>query len=163
MQNSCISTRNFEKSCTIYSKSEPVEIFMGSDTKDVIDTLFHTPSQRFQHAQETSNDNGSEFIPECLKLLYHNFPKIDIRRTESYIMSPDWIINKKATINPKNEKDNKCFQWSIISGLTYNKIKEKNLKKILKFKRLDTDFLSYKKDWEKFEQQITLIGLNVFL
>ena len=78
-------------------------------------------------------------------------------------MSPDWLVNNGATINPKNEKDNKCFQWSIISGLTYNKIKEKNLKKILKFKRLDTDFLSYKKDWEKFEQQITLISLNVFL
>ena len=33
MQNSCISTKNFEETCTIYSKSEPVEIFMGSDTK----------------------------------------------------------------------------------------------------------------------------------
>ena len=44
-------------------------------------------------------------------------------------MSPDWILSKKATINPKNEKDNKCFQWSIVSGLNYNKIKEKELKK----------------------------------
>ena len=43
-------------------------------------------------------------------------------------MSPDWIASKKATINPKNEKDNKCFQWSTISGLNYNKIKEKELK-----------------------------------
>ena len=75
MQNSCISTRNFEKSRTIYSKSEPVEIFMGSDTKDVIDTLFHTPLQRFQHAQETSNDNGSEFIPDVLNyyIIIFNF------------------------------------------------------------------------------------------
>ena len=44
-------------------------------------------------------------------------------------MSPDWIASKKATINPKNEKDNKCFQWSIIAGLNYNNIKEKELKK----------------------------------
>ena len=43
-------------------------------------------------------------------------------------MSSDWIVDKKATINSKNGKD-KCFQWSIISGLNYNKIKEKNLKK----------------------------------
>ena len=55
-------------------------------------------------------------------------------------MSPDWIASKKATINPKNERDNKCFQWSIISRLNYNKVKEKELKKILKFKRVDTDF-----------------------
>ena len=44
-------------------------------------------------------------------------------------MSPDWIAGKKATINSKNEKDNKCFQWSIISGFKYNKINEKYLKK----------------------------------
>ena len=31
-------------------------------------------------------------------------------------MSPDWIASKKATRNPKNEKD-KCFQWSIIAEL----------------------------------------------
>ena len=55
-------------------------------------------------------------------------------------MSPDWIVSKKATINPKNEKDNKNFQWSVISGLNYNKIKEKELKKILKFERVDTYF-----------------------
>ena len=76
-------------------------------------------------------------------------------------MSPDWIASKKATINPKNEKDNKCFQWSIISRLNYYKIKEKELKKILKFKRVDTDFSSYNRELEEFEQSITSILLNI--
>ena len=133
---------------------------MGSDT-DVIDTVFNTLLQRFQHTQETLNDKGSEFIPESVELLYYHFQKIDIRRAESYIMSPNWIVNKKATINPKNEKDNKCFQWSIISGLNYNKIKEKDLKKILKFKTADTDSSSHQRDWVEFEQNNTLISLNV--
>ena len=44
-------------------------------------------------------------------------------------MYPDLILSKKATINPKNEKDNKCLKWSIIRGLNYNKIDEKELKK----------------------------------
>ena len=109
MKNSCISTENFEETRTMYSKSEPVEICMSSDTEDVIDALFNTLLQRFQHAHETSNDKGSEFIPESVELLYYHFQKIDIRRAESYIMSPNWIVNKKATINSKNEKDNKCF------------------------------------------------------
>ena len=93
--------------------------------------------------------------------MYYYFQKIDIRRGESYIISPDWIASKKATINPKNEKDNKCFQWSIIAGLNYNKIKEKELKKLLKFRRVDTDFSSYQRDWEEFEQNNTSIALNV--
>ena len=125
MQNTGISTRNFEVTRTIYSASKPVEIFMGSDTEDVIDTLFNTILQRFQQAQETSNDKGSKFIPESVELLYYYFQKIDIKRAESSIVSPDWIVNKGATINPKNEKDNECFQWSIISGLNYKKLKEK--------------------------------------
>ena len=33
MQNSCISTKNFEDTCSIYSASEPVEIFMGSNRR----------------------------------------------------------------------------------------------------------------------------------
>ena len=39
MQNSCISTRNFEETRTIYSASKPVEIFMISDTNDTIDSF----------------------------------------------------------------------------------------------------------------------------
>ena len=160
IQNSCISAKSFEETRTIYSKSKPVEIFMGSDTEDVNNTLFNTILQRFQHAQETSNNKGSEFIPESGELLHYHFQKVDIT-SESYIMSPDQIVNKKATINPKNERHNKCFQQSVISGLNYNKIKEKQLKQILKFKRVDADFSSHQRDWEEFEQYNTLIALNI--
>ena len=161
MQNSCISTKSFEETRTIYTNSEPLEIFMGNDTEDAIDKSFNTLLQRLQHAQETLHDRGSEFIPESVELLYYHFQRIDIRRAESYIITPDWIASKKATINPKNEKYNKCFQWSIISGLNYNKIKEKELKKILKFKRVDTDFLSYQREWEEFEQNNTSVAFNI--
>ena len=68
-------------------------------------------------------------------------------------MSPEWISSKKASVNPKNEKDNECFKWSIIAGLSYNKIKEKELKKLLKFKRVDTDFTLYQRYWENFEKE----------
>ena len=104
MQNSCISTRSFEETRTIYTKSEPVEIFLGSNTEDVIVKVFNTLLQRFQRAQETSNERGREFIPESVELLYYHFQIIDIRRAESYIISSHWIASKKATINPKNEK-----------------------------------------------------------
>ena len=54
-----------------------------------------------------------------------------------------------------------CFQWSIISGLNYNTIKEKELKKLLRFRRVDTDFSSYQRDWEEYEQENTSITLNI--
>ena len=89
-----------------------------------IDRLSDTTLEIFQQAMVTSNKRGSEFSHESVALMYYYFQKIDIRRAESYVKSPDWITNKGATINPKNEKHNKCFQWSTTSGLNYNKIKK---------------------------------------
>ena len=80
---------------------------MGTDTENVINTLFNTLLQNFQRMQETSNERGSEFMRNSVELLEYEFHKIDITRAESYIVSPDWIANKKGTINSKNEKD-KC-------------------------------------------------------
>ena len=66
MQNSCISTVSFEEIRTICTKSEPLEIFMGSNTNDVIDRLFNTLLQRFQHAQETSSDREANLFLKVL-------------------------------------------------------------------------------------------------
>ena len=98
---------------------------MGSNTENVIDTLFNTILNRIQQA----NEGGSGFTHDSVGLLHYHFQRIDIRRGKSYIVSPDWIASKKRTINPKNEEDNECFKWSIIAVLNYNKINEKYLKK----------------------------------
>ena len=86
MKNSFISVKDFEDTCTIYSASKPVEIFMGSNTEDAIDTLFNTILNRIQQAIETSNERGSGFIHESIALLHYYFQKTDIRRRESYII-----------------------------------------------------------------------------
>ena len=116
----CISTKNFDETRTMHPKSKQVKFYMRSDTENVINTLFHKLLQNFQHIQETSNGRGSEFIADNIELLEYELHKIDIIRAESYI---DWIASKRGTVNPKNEKE--CFQWSIIAGLNYNVIKEK--------------------------------------
>ena len=93
MQNNFISDKNFEDTRTIYSASKPIEIYMGSDTENTIDTLFNTILERIQQAIETSNGRGSGFTHESVALLYYSFQKIDIRRGESYTISPGWIVN----------------------------------------------------------------------
>ena len=37
----------------MHPKSKQVEVYMGSDTENVIDTLFNTLLQNFQRIQET--------------------------------------------------------------------------------------------------------------
>ena len=90
-----ISVRYFEDTRTIYSANKQVEIFKGSDTENIIDALFNTILNKIQQAVETSNERGSGFTHDSVGLLYHHFQRIDIRRGESYIMSPNWIASKK--------------------------------------------------------------------
>ena len=51
----------------------------------------------------------------------------------SYIDYPDWIKNKKATRNPINENNNKCFQYALTVTLDYEEI-GKNLERITEIK-----------------------------
>ena len=56
---------------------------------------------------------GSEFVFDYVHLLYYKFHEINPNRGGSYIDSPDWIKNKKATINSINKKDKKCVQYAV--------------------------------------------------
>ena len=44
---------------------------------------------------------GSEFVPDSIHLLYYHLQKVGLKRSGSYIDSPECLKNKKATINPK--------------------------------------------------------------
>ena len=54
--------------------------------------------------------------------LYYDLNKVSIRRGRSYIDSPEWLKNKNATINPKNN-DDKCFQYALTVALNHEQIK----------------------------------------
>ena len=68
---------------------------------------------------------GSGFVFNYVHLLYYECHKINPNRGGSYIHSPDWIKNKKTTINPISKKDNKCFQYSVTVALKHEEIKKK--------------------------------------
>ena len=123
MLNRCISSKNFEETHSVYSASDNIEIFMGTDTDEIIDRLFDTILQRFQQAIETSFERGSEFIFENVDLLYYYyFHKIDMKRRGSYKETPECLKNKKATTNPKNMNDDHYFQYGISVALNHKDI-----------------------------------------
>ena len=102
--NRCVSSKNSEETHNLYSASKNIEIFMGSNTDEVIDRLFTSKLQRFQESKETSFERGSEFIYENVDSLYYYFQKIDINRSGSYINSPDWLKNQKSNNKFKKKK-----------------------------------------------------------
>ena len=89
-------------------------------------------------------------------------------------INPTWFYrfswldkNKKATINPTNTKDNKCFQYAVTVELNHEEIKN-DLQRIKKIKSFinnynweETDFQSEKHDWKKFAENNVTITVNV--
>ena len=67
---------------------------------------------------------SSEFVFYYHHLLYYECHKINVNRGGSYIDSPDWMKNKKATINPIN----KCLQYAVTVTLTHEEIGKKSLR-----------------------------------
>ena len=99
---------------------------------DIIDELFKSFLQKYQQGLVEAI-RGSEFIFDSVDLLYYNLQKINLnRKGSSYIDSPKWLKNKKATINPKNNDDN-CFQYALTFALHYQNIKQ-DPQRILKIK-----------------------------
>ena len=53
-------------------------------------------------------------------MVYYKCHEVNFRRL--YIDSPDWIIKKNTTKNPKN-KDDKCFYYALTVASKYEEIK----------------------------------------
>ena len=111
----------------------------------------------------------SKLTYDCVRAFYYKLHKISINRsTGSYIDSPDWMKNKKATINPKNKDDDKCIQYAISIALNHEQI-DNHPERILKVKPFinmydwkDINFPSHKEDWNTFEKNNKSIALNIF-
>ena len=105
---------------TIFVWSDNEEIRLGNETDDIIKRLINSFLTNYQK-EEIILRNGSNFVFESVDLLSYHIHRTSLRRGKSYVKSSEWLINKRATINPKN-KDHKCFQYSITVALDHQKI-----------------------------------------
>ena len=86
------------------------EIRSGNETNDIIKGLFNSFLSNYQKELIVLR-NGSDFVFESVDLVSYHVHKTNLKREKSCIKFPEWVLNKRATINPKN-KDNKCFKYS---------------------------------------------------
>ena len=89
---------------------------MVNDKADeVTEELFESFFNRYQTGLETSM-RISNFIFDCVHLLYCKCHKINFDCAGSYIDSLDWMKIKTTAINPTNKKDNKYFRYAVTAA-----------------------------------------------
>ena len=150
-----VSSKDSDEILTMLTKSDNIYIMMGDETDEIIKELFESLLQRYQEGLEESM-KGSVFVFDSIDLLKYKLSKIGLNRGGSYVDSPKWLKNKKATINPKNN-DDKCFQYALTVAWNYQNIKShperiSNIRPFIdQYDWKEIDFPAQKKDWKKFE------------
>ena len=92
-------------------------------------------------------------------VFYYKLLKISVNRGDSYIDSPKWLKNKKAAMNLKNTKDNKCFQQATAAALIYQQTNNHpeeiyNIRPFIDtYNWKDVNFPSHKEHWNTFEKK----------
>ena len=159
-----ISSNDTGEIRTFFVRSDNEEIRSGNETNEIINGLLKSFLSNYQNEEKILR-NGSNFVFESVDLLTVHIHKTNLKRGKSYIKSPEWILNKRATINPKN-KDNKCFQYSITAALNHQNIENhperiSNTKPFIDQHNWEgIDFLAGIKDWKKFERNKTILLIS---
>ena len=95
-----ISSKDTGEVLTIYVRCDNEEIRSDNEKDDIIKELFKSFLNNYQ-AEEIILRKGSDFVFESVDLLSYSFHKISLKREKSLMKSPEQVINKRATINPK--------------------------------------------------------------
>ena len=83
-----IYSKDSDETRTMHTKSNNVEIMVGSETNEIITDLFVSFLQKYQEELEESM-RGSEFVYDSVDVSYYNFNKVSLSRGRSYIDSPN--------------------------------------------------------------------------
>ena len=148
-----------------YIDSDGFILRKGDDAHKFINELFKSLLKNYE--KEENALKGSNLVFDGIDLTLVQFIKIKLKRGGSYIPTPKWISVKKATINPKNTKDDYCFAYSIVASI-YNNETDHNPDRITKLKPFikkydwnGINFPTEQKDWDRFERNNKDVALNV--
>ena len=84
-----ISSKDSDETRTMHTKSNDVEIIIGSETNEIIMELFKSFLQKYKESMR-----GTEFVYDSIDVLYYDLNKVSLSRGGSYIDSPKWVKTK---------------------------------------------------------------------
>ena len=153
---------------TFYVKSKNVICTPSDDTSNIMDELLQSLS-KYYHEKLMIARADSSYIFHSVNELNIHFHTIDLKRTGTYIESPMWLVDKKATVNPKNTKDNYCFAYAAIKAIYHKelgdhlyRISSKLIEYTDKLNFNGINFSANKHDYKTFQKNNDTIALDIF-
>ena len=128
-----------------------------------IDEIF---SQLIKKHEELSKSlKNIDLASEGIESITYNFT--EIIKMNTFVESPEWLKNKKCTINPQNN-DNKCFQYAVTPALYHQQIMGSKFFRVSKIKPYvnnlnwnNVNFPPQEQDYKTLEMNNKSIALSI--
>ena len=124
-------------------------VYRGSETDQIVDGMI--ANMKFQI--ENPALLNSRFVSDEFLYLDVNFHQLNLTRGSSYLPLPDWLVRKKAIVNPHNN-DEECFKWSVIA---VEKVGMKDPQRVSNLRKFTDNY-----DWSGLEFPVSIKDIGEF-
>ena len=126
-------------------------VYMLNDIESIVQSMINHMAQQVENPAL----RDSKFVLDSIMHTDINIHRLNLMRGSSYIPLPDWLVKKKAILNPKN-LDMKCFKWSLIAALKWEEI-NRDHQRVSKLRRYEDEF-----DWSGIRYPVSVKDINKF-
>ena len=131
--------------------SRMMTVYSLNDKNEIVTPMIEHMAQQIENPAL----RNSKFVFDRVLHMDIDFQRLNLTRGSSYILVPDWLMKKKAIINPKNS-DMECFKWAVIAAMKWEEVGN-NPERVSKLRRYEGDF-----DWGDLEFPVSFRDINKF-
>ena len=124
-------------------------VYRGSETDQIVDGMI--ANMKFQIENPVLLNSRSVF--DEFLYLDVNFHQLNLTRGSSYLPLPDWLVRKKAIVNPDND-DKECFKCSVIEA---GKVGTKDPQRVSNLRKFSDNY-----DWSGLEFPVSIKDIRKF-
>ena len=126
-----------------------MSVYRGSKPDQIVDRKI----DNMKYEIENPVLINSRFVFDEFLYLDINFHQLNLMRGSSYLPLPDWLVRKKAIVNPHND-DEECFKWSVITAENGGM---KDPQRVSNFRKFTDNY-----DWSGLEFPVSIKDIGKF-
>ena len=131
--------------------SRMMTVYNLNDKNEIVTAMIEYMAQQIENPAL----RNSKFVFDRILHMDIDFHRLNLTRGSSYIPLLDWLMKKKAIINPRNS-DMECFKWARIAATKWEEVGN-NPERVNKLKKYEEGF-----NWSGLEFPVCFRDINKF-